>query len=354
VSGERLQRVGLAARPDWDAFVAGRSEGDILQSWAWGEAMARVGQRPVRIAVRGGDGRIRGLVQALVRDASFGRTVLYAPHGPLWEREAPDADELLRILLTGLRRIGRAERGIVAKLDPRATSPDDDRIAALLAAQPARLRPARHDLQARSTLIVDLLDGGEELGKTWDAKARNLARRSTREGVTVEIHRDATGPALEAFHALLAETGERGAFRTHPLEFLRTLATELGTDGWYLGLAHLGERPVAGMVAARIGDRAYYLYGATDRDPALRNANAGYGTMASMMAALAGDGVRTLDLWGVLDEDDPAADPEWRGFSTFKRRFGGAPLRHPGTFDLVIDRFWYLVRDLRERLQGRR
>jgi hypothetical protein len=28
------------------------------------------------------------------------------------------------------------------------------------------------------------------------------------------------------------------------------------------------------------------------------------------------------------------------------------PVRHPGTFDLVVDRFWYTIRDVRERTRG--
>jgi lipid II:glycine glycyltransferase (peptidoglycan interpeptide bridge formation enzyme) len=350
--------LGPAARAEWDAFVAGRPEGDVLQSWAWGEAAALLGQRAVRIGVRSPEGRILGVAQALVRDAPLGRTVIYTPHGPVWDRGSDDADAVLRSLVTGLRRLGRTERAVVVKMDPRAnptgSSPEGDpgETTELLAS--LGMRPARHDLQARHTLIVDLLDGGAELMKTWDSKGRNLARRSAREGVEVRIHRDADNSALETFHGLLVATGERAAFRTHPAGFLRVLAEELGREGWFLGLAYLGDRPIAGMVAARVGDRAYYLYGATDRDPALRNANGGYGTMAAMMEALAGDGVQTLDLWGVADEHDPGADPEWQGFSAFKRRFGGQPLRHPGAFDLVVDHFWYLLRDLREQLRDRR
>jgi lipid II:glycine glycyltransferase (peptidoglycan interpeptide bridge formation enzyme) len=105
------------------------------------------------------------------------------------------------------------------------------------------------------------------------------------------------------------------------------------------------------MVTLRVADRAFYLYGASSRDPALKNANAGYATMGATMEALAADGARTLDLWGVAESDDGAPD-SWSGFSAFKRRFGGTPVRHPGTFDLVIDRLWYTIRDLRERRRG--
>ena len=70
------------------------------------------------------------------------------------------------------------------------------------------------------------------------------------------------------------------------------------------------------------------------------------------MRELAADGVRTFDLWGVVEPGDPEAEAEWAGFSGFKRQFGGQPLRHPGTFDLVIDPLFYRLRDLRERIRG--
>jgi hypothetical protein len=52
-----------------------------------------------------------------------------------------------------------------------------------------------------------------------------------------------------------------------------------------------------------------------------------------------------------VEPDDPDADPAWKGFSDFKRTFGGTPLRHPGLYDLVTDPFWYRLRALRERLR---
>ena len=124
------------------------------------------------------------------------------------------------------------------------------------------------------------------------------------------------------------------------------------SGGWYLTLATLGERPIAGAVALRTGDRAIYAYGASLREEALKHAHGAYAALAGTMRELAADGVRTFDLWGVVEPGDPEAEAEWAGFSGFKRQFGGQPLRHPGTFDLVIDPLFYRLRDLRERIRG--
>lgn len=337
----------------WDAFVAGRPEGDPLQTWAWGKLSGTVGERPLRLLVKDLDGRVRGLAQAVVRPAGFGRQVLYAPHGPLWEREAPDAEELLRTLLGALGEAARREHGIVIKLDPRATPemPADTLATALTA---LGLRRARHDLQARTTRLVDLLDGGEALMKTWHADARRLSRRSGRESVVTTVDRVGDPAAVADFHRLLLATAERGDFRIRTLDFLQGIARALATSGgWFLVLARWEERAIAGMALPRVGDRAFYLYGASLKDPALKHKYGAYACMAAGMRALAEDGVRSLDMWGVAEPDDPAADPAWEGFSAFKRTFGGTPLRHPGTFDLIVGPFWYRVRDLREQLRER-
>lgn len=349
MSDVRIARAAGADRPAWDAFVASRPEGDPLQLWAWGDVREPDGERPVRLVARGDDGRVRGVASLLVRPTSFGRAVGYVPHGPLWEREAPDGDALLRALVRGIRAAARAERVIVAKLDPRATTPDDGPglRARLLE---AGLRPASRDLQAPRTSIIDLLDGAEALWKTWDSAARNQARRAVREGVTVAVDRGGDPDAIAAFHAILRATSDRGGFRIHPAEHFQRLAAGLApAGGWYLVLASHDGRTISGAVMLRVADRAYYLYGGSLRDRELRSLYGSNAVMAEAMRVLAADGVRTLDLWGVAARDDPDADPAWTGFSEFKRQFGGTAIRHPGTFDLVVDRAWDLVRSLRER-----
>lgn len=349
------RRASAESRPAWDAFVAARPEADVLQTWAWGDVQGGAGERPARLIARAPDGSVRGIAQALVRGTSFGRAVLYVPHGPVWDRDAADAPEILAALLRGLRTLAREERGIVVKIDPRGDGLDDAGRDALRGAlRTAGLRTSRHDLQAPTTRIVELLDGGDALRKTWDKDARNLVRRAAREGVETAVLRAPDPAAIGDFQVLLDETAERADFRSHSVAFLRSLAAAMASGGgWYQAVARKDGRQIGGMVTLRVADRAYYLYGATTRDPRLKNANAGYATMSATMEALAADGAATLDLWGVAEpgDDTPA---EWAGFSAFKRRFGGRPVRHPGTFDLVADRAWYAVRDLRERFRGGR
>jgi lipid II:glycine glycyltransferase (peptidoglycan interpeptide bridge formation enzyme) len=346
-----VRRADDRDRTAWDAFVASRPEADLLQAWAWGECAAYTDESAMRILLEEDAGRIRGVAQALIRPAALGRTIAYVPHGPVWDRSAPDADRLFAWLIHGLRTLGRKEKAIVVKIDPRAEPADQTDVSAVAAAHGLRPGP---DLQARTTRILDLLDGGEALEASWHADARRLMRRAAREGTEVTISRQPDVGEIEILRDLLTNVAaENPEMRVRSIDFLSRLATEFdASSGWFLGIARVEEMPIAVMAFPRVGDRAYYLYGALRRDERYKHHYGSHAVMAAMLKALAADGCHSVDMWGVVEPDDPDAKPEWRGFSDFKRTFGGTPLRHPGLFDLVISPLWHRLRALRERTRG--
>jgi lipid II:glycine glycyltransferase (peptidoglycan interpeptide bridge formation enzyme) len=232
-----VRRAADPDRPAWDAFVALRPEADLLQTWAWGECTATMGEIPHRILLED-DGRIRGIAQALLRPAGFGRHVAYVPRGPVWERNAPDADKLFAWLLHGLRSLARKQNAIVVKIDPRHEPGETTDIPALTAEHDLRPGP---DLQARTTRLIDLLDGGPQLEASWHADARRLSKRAAREGTTVTITREADPAEVAVLHDLLGSASARNDFRIRPRDFLQRLATEFAAmDSWYLGVARVG------------------------------------------------------------------------------------------------------------------
>ena len=350
-SGIVARGATASDRPAWDAFVAALPSGDPLQAWAWGDVAHTGGERPERILATDPSGRVRGVAQVLVREAAVGHRVLYAPHGPAWDAAAPDAADVLDALLAALRALGHAERGIVLKLDPRATA--DAGAARLRALLRARgLRRARADLQARTTRVLDLRAGADAVFAGLEKDTRNLVRRSAREGVRTRVVRGPDPAAYGAFAGLLAATGARAGFRVRPAVAFEAIAAGYAVAGdACLVLAELDGEPIAGCLALTTGPRAFYLHAASRREERLRHANGAYAALWGCIEALAAEGRESLDLWGVVEPGDEAADPGWAGFSLFKRGFGGARLVHPGTFDLVLSPPWYALRDIRERLR---
>lgn len=350
-----VMREATSADEDrWTTFVASRPEADVLQSWAWGEAGAgEPDERWSRFVVLDAAGDIRGIAQVLARATSFGRTILYVPHGPVWDREAPDAAETLARLLLGLKDHGRRLRGVVVKLDPRASADATITAAVRRALLAAGTQQAEHDLQAPTTRIIDLLAADDPVS-AWSKDARAEARRAEREGTTVAVDRKAEPALLDAFHELLSQTSQRQGFRIRSRAFLDALSGPLvANDAWHLALAQFEGTILAGAIAPRTGTRAFYLYAASTRDEELTKKRGPYAVMGALERSLRDAGSETLDLWGVREPDDDSVDDSWEGFSVFKRRFGGQPVRHPGTFDLIIDPTWYRLRALRERVRSR-
>lgn len=356
-----VRAAQAADRAALDAFVVARPEADMLQLWAWGEAMTVASQRPERLLATRGD-EVVGAMTMLVRPTAMGRTVLYAPHGPVWDRDAPGGDGVLGALLAAARDRARAVRGIVVKVDPRArlegeAANGDDGSDAWQVAEALRaagLRASDDDLQARTTRILHVHPDEEVRVSGWKKEARNKWRRAAREGTTARIAREADRAMLEAFHVLLAQTAAIKHFNTRGRAFYDKLAAELAAGGHLrLVVAEWNGQPIAVRFVAVLGDRAFSLYRATDRNVP-RETNGHHAIMGALLASLAEEGVATMDMWGVAEPGDPRADPAWVAFSEFKLEFGGTPLAHPGTFDLVIDPFWYGIRGLRERLGRRR
>jgi len=356
----RAVHVEEGERATWDAFAAAHPRGDLLHAWAWGEVAAWRGERPYRLGLRVDAGALLGIAQVLVRPTLFGRSVVYVPHGPLWDAAQSGAFEGL---LEAVAELARRERAIVVKLDPRGDGLSDPELEALRTALTGRgLREASQFLQAPVTQIIDLRGGDEAIRKGWHQLARRNVARAEREGVETRIVRDVDLPAIEAFHGVHDETARRAGFAPRSVAFLQQLASCFASSGgWYLCLAEKEGRTIGGMVAIRFGDRAYYLYGGSTGDPAFRDARPGYATMAGLMHSLSSDGVTALDTWGIADgaessrasaerREGGAAEGQesWGGFSFFKQRFGGTEVHHVGTYDLVVSPAWNAIRDLGE------
>jgi len=359
-AGLRVRAASSVDRAAVDAFVARRPEADMLQLWAWGDAFAVVGERPERLVAER-DGGVVGTAQVLVRPSAMGRSVLYAPHGPVWDRDAADADAILAALLGAIRELAKSAHGVVVKVDPRARFVGDDPEATTSdagtvgnALRAAGLRPARLDLQARTTRILTVSADEAARVAGWKKEARNRWRRASREGTTTGVLRAADSVALDAFYGMLSATATMHGFHIRPRAFYDRLAAGLAEGGHLrLALATWSGRPIAVRFVATLGDRAFSLYRATERDVP-RETYGHHALMGGLLEALAADGIRSMDMWGVAEPGDPNADPSWAAFSEFKLQFGGRPLAHPGAFDLVVDPLWYAIREARERLGGGR
>lgn len=322
-----------AGREAWDGLCDEVPTADPLQSWAWAEAGAATGERWDRLIATDDSGRALAAVQWQSVSPVLGHPLAYAPHGPVWRRQ--EGPGPLVALLAGMR--ARCERsGVSAMLvDPRLRVDDEpgEGVSGVIAS--LGFETGRRHVQMPSTRVIDLGRGPEAVRAGFDKDTRNLIRRSAREGVEVEVAAAADVGAVAQLHRLMRDAGARGGFLPRSEAFLRAYASHAG-DRAFVCLGRWRGRVVAGAMVGFVGDRAYYQFAGSLREPELRHANGPYAVMDQVIAGCLERGASSLDLCGVNERDDPQADPRWEGLSSFKRGFGGRPVRHPPVATLVL------------------
>ena len=272
----------LVTRPDdrvaWDAFLAGIPTADPLQSWAWADAGIATGERWVRLMATDADGRPAAAVQWQLVSPVLGHPLAYAPHGPVWQRDTAGAPGALRALMAGVQERARSDGASAILVDPRCGLPGEvaaDPIPAIV--ELGMGATARH-VQMPSTRVLDLRAGVDAARASWDKDTRNLVRRAAREGVETEVATADEASAVEHLHQLMVEVGSRGSFAPRSKAFLAGYGRSAG-DRAFICLGRWQGRVIAGALIGLVGDRAYYQFAGSLREPELRHANAAYGVM---------------------------------------------------------------------------
>ncbi len=332
----------IAVTPDraaWDAFVLAHPDGHLLQSSGWGELKGRFGWTPHLRAIVAG-GVIRAGALALEKQR-FGLSALYIPRGPLFSGET----HIDALLLDDLMRLGRRRRAVFVRIEPNLTE-DDPRTAAFHAMLIERARHPMAPIQPRSTIHLDLTPEPDRLLAGMSKGHRADIKRAAREGVTVR-EGDASAD-LDAFYAILQETGARARFAIHARAYYASVL-ELFGDAVRLWLAERNGAAIATTITATWGSTAIYLYSGSTLEGLHCGAQHAIQWRAIQWARARG--AARYDFWGIPDAlgraaaaADPAArarleaeaehDPLY-GVYRFKKGFGGVTTRYLPAYDCV-------------------
>ncbi len=254
----------------------------------------------------------------------LGITMAYCGRGPLV------ADDALPEAIAAVRRALARGRCAALLCDPEA-APRAELSSALaragIAAAPVHVQPGR-------TLILDPSRDPAELLGAMKKKTRQYVHKAERAGVLTEETSD-----LARFHRLLRVVGERDRFAVRSLEYLERLRAGLG-EGLHVMMATAGGEDVGGLMLARMGDRAWELYGgwsgthAEDRPFYLLKWRA-----LQRMRQL---GVARYDMWGLAERGAPGTtvDP-LAGVEQFKLGFGGEVVEFIGALETPVTRPLY-------------
>lgn len=335
----QIVRCSEADREEWNAFVAASPTGDVLQTWEWGELKARGAWEPIRIALRQ-DGAIVAAAGLLKRRLPIpGRSILYAPRGPVLDYSR---DDLFRRMAAALRETALRERALLVKIDPPVEEASvADRI---LAAGFVRSGQGRDEGQGfggeqpRCVMKLDLTPSLDDLLKQCKEKTRYNIRLAGRKGVTVRV-----GDSLEdmrSFYDLLLITAERDGFLVRSFDYYRDTWEILVARGLArLFLAEYEGKTLSGAIAYLLGDKAWYTYGASSNEH--RNVMPNYLMQWEMIRWAKESGCSLYDFRGVSQSNDQAASDHLAGLNRFKAGFNAAFIEYIGEFDLPLSTAGY-------------
>jgi len=310
----------------WTQFTARYPDAHLLQQAEWGALKADFGWQPVYLAA--GDAG----AQVLFRSLPLGFSIAYIPKGPL----GSDLEHLWPLV----DAVCREKRAVFVKAEPDAWEGEFSGTEQL---KQAGFRPSAHALQPRRTIVLDLSGDDDQILARMKQKTRYNIRLAAKKDVVVEPSDD-----LETFGRLMEVTGERDEFGVHTQDYYQRAYELFHPSGkCQLFLATYNGQPLAGLMAFASGERAWYLYGASNNQE--RNRMPTYLIQWEAIRWAKDKGCTSYDLWGVPDYAEEEletnfskrSDGLW-GVYRFKRGFGGELRRASSAWDKVYHRVAYL------------
>ncbi len=372
-----LVDVSIVVRPippaEHLAFIRERGSASFLQTPAWAKVKSEWRAESLGWF---DDQHLIGVGLVLYRQLpKLKRYLAYLPEGPVLDWERDDVEEQL----TALVSYARSARAFAVRIGPTIahriwhaqTIKDaiaDDDITLLSQKAPdetslvgTRTVRALQHLDWRSPqgeggfaagqpqfnfwLPLRNDDGSQksdaELLKGMNQQWRRNIRKATKSGVEV---REGIRSELADFHRIYLETAERDGFTGRALAYFETMWDALRgeePDRMKLWLAHHEGDLVAATTMVRVGEHAWYSYGAsTNAKRDVRGSNA---IQWEMIRDANDAGSAVYDMRGIVE--GVGADHPEIGLIQFKVGTGGQAVAYVGEWDKPINKALYFAFD---------
>lgn len=325
-----------AEKSRFDTFMARHPKGHVLQTWGWGELKSRTGWKPWRLVLEK-EGEIVAGISILERKLPvIGTPIFYASRGPVldWQDQ-----ELFDVLLTEVRKLANQRGAIFLKVDPDVPSSAQDleNYFKTRGFRSAESGKGFEGVQPKYVFRLDISPDEETLLAQMHQKTRYNVKLAQKKGVKIRI---GTKADLPEFYRVLKETTERDRFLVRSYSYFEDMYDTLYPNGMAeLFIAEFEGQVIAGTLALIIGEKAWYLYGASSN--AHRNVMPNYLIQWEMIRWAKSRGCTLYDFRGVpghLTEDNPLY-----GLYRFKKGFNGEYTEFIGEWDLVYRPFIYFL-----------
>lgn len=325
---ERLDLSDAQQCAQYEEFVNTHPMGSFTQSLGW-RGVKNNWESQVLVH-RDEEGRIAASLLVLIKRLPLlGRTLLYAPRGPVGNLHDID---VLREMLAGIKELAREYRAYLFKMDPYVLADDWAFIDAAMQLG-FTFHPQSPELvntiQTRVNYMLDIRDKTEEeLFDSFHSKWRYNIRLAQRRGVECKV---CGKEALDDFYGLMEETGRRDGFRIRSREYFVRMMDSLG-EHCRLYLCYYKGIPLSGAIATQFGGRTCYVYGASTSK--FRSMMPNYLMQWSMIRWALEGRCRIYDFQGIPHYQEPE-HPNY-GVYRFKSGFHGQVVEFAGEFDYVF------------------
>jgi peptidoglycan pentaglycine glycine transferase (the first glycine) len=320
----------------YNRFVATHPQGHFLQLWEWGLVKRGMGWEELPLILEE-DGEIRAAMLILKRALplpGMKKCIFYSPRGPVVDVES---QELCQVLLAGAARVARDHGAIFLKMDP-AVDHRQEQFADILSACGLRKNETGLDfegVQPRFVFRLDISPSETLLLENMHQKWRYNIRLASRKGVV--IRQAENKEDLRIFYDILLETAQRDQFLIRGYEYFEWIWDHMVLNGYgQIFVAEYEGQAIAATLAMILGEKAWYLYGASSNEH--RNVMPNYLIQWEMIRWAKQQGCTMYDFRGVsgdLDENNPLY-----GLYRFKKGFGGELTEFIGEYDQVYSRFF--------------
>lgn len=304
-----------------------------LQTWEWGEARKETGIEVVRIG-EFENSNLKNIFQLTIHKIpKLKYQIGYLPRSVF-----PSKD-----VLDFLEDFGKKNNLIFIKIEPYIEKEKiDDRQLTT-----HNIKRSPHGLFPEWTQMLDITPSEDDLMKNMKQKTRYNIRLAERKGVTIREESNKEG--FDKFITLYFETCKRQHYYGHSKNYHEIIWNNLKNNIAHILIAYYNEEPLAAYELFHFKNTLFYPYGGSS----VKHREVMASNLLMWEAIKLGKklGANTFDMWGSLSPNYVGEDV-WGGFTRFKEGYGTKYVSFVGSYDLVMNSFFYKIYNIAHTLRS--
>jgi peptidoglycan pentaglycine glycine transferase (the first glycine) len=315
----------------------------FTQAFFYGDWHKKIGRDVRRFLILNDDlnqNKILGVFQIISYSLPFNKKLLYVPYGPIIFCDI--THDLLLEIKKNTYSLAKKENAIFARLDfsfSEKNKIDFNLFKKLFITAPTHTYHSSQ-FQPRNEWYLDLAKSEEDILRDMHKNTRYSIRVAEKSGVSTKIIENNLSYHFDVFYNILKETAGRDGFNLHSKDYYKNIFNQCDQDkNAILIISSFLEKVLSVNLIILYGDTGMFAFGGTSNED--RKVMPAYSSQYKTIKYLKDKGYRWYNFGGVSEKNDKYNN--WRGLTSFKKRFGGHVVKHEYLYDVIAQPFWYFV-----------